>query len=76
MTMMKYFLLDDDVTINYGGLYAYEGVVLPGGQIIVGRWWCPYTGQGEDTYSGPFIMWCVDDEDDEVAEAVKDQEES
>jgi hypothetical protein len=36
---------------------AYEGVVLPGGQIILGRWNVP----GDmDEESGPFIMWSQD----------------
>ncbi len=58
MTMMKYFE-DEDGTLDTGGLWAYEGVVLPGGQIILGRWWCPMD-DAEEMYSGPFILWCVD----------------
>lgn len=55
-------------------LWAYEGVVLPGGKMILGRWWAPEerdpaAGIGLGTapddsapilYSGPFIYWCVD----------------
>ena len=42
MTMMKYFDDDTDPTgIDLNALWAYEGVVLPGGQIAVGRWWSP-----------------------------------
>lgn len=45
--------------------WAYEGVVLPGGEIVVGRWWNPLSSvddedQDEEMYSGPFIFWCVD----------------
>jgi hypothetical protein len=59
MTMMKYFRHGDSV--DWGALWAYEGVILPGGQVIVGRWWEP-EGLGEEhQYSGPFILWCVDD---------------
>ena len=60
MTMMKYF--EDPVTgrIDEDALWAYEGVVLPGGQIIMGRWWSTGDGTDEDMYSGPFILWCVD----------------
>ena len=71
MTMMKYFADDDDPAgIDVSALWAYEGVVLPGGQIMLGRWWSP----GDDEmYSGPFILWCVDgpkyDDCDEDAEA-------
>ena len=35
--------------------WAYEGIVLPGGQIIIGRWFDP----NNDSYSGPFIFWQV-----------------
>jgi len=53
LTMMKYFVNDQSE------LWAYEGVVLPGGKIIVGRWWNPLRSD-EEAYSGPFIFWCVD----------------
>ena len=60
MTMMKYFESEDTGEIDTDALWAYEGVVLPGGQIILGRWWSPTEGTGEEMYSGPFILWCVD----------------
>jgi hypothetical protein len=69
MTMMKYFESDTG-EIDVDALWAYEGVVLPGGQIVVGRWWSPQEGTEEEMYSGPFILWCVDGpgyEDDEDA---------
>ncbi|KAF2161817.1 hypothetical protein M409DRAFT_27873 [Zasmidium cellare ATCC 36951] len=56
LTMMKYFKDHNDDVDYSRGLWAYEGVVLPGGKIIVGRWWDPEDG----SYSGPFILWCVD----------------
>lgn len=60
MTMMKYFD-NDDGSIDTEALWAYEGVVLPGGQIVLGRWWSPSAGErGEAMYSGPFVLWCVD----------------
>ncbi len=59
LTMMKYFE-DEDGSIDHQGLWAYEGVVLPGGQIVVGRWWSPTDDDNEGVYSGPFILWCVD----------------
>lgn len=53
-------------------MWAYEGVVIPGGRVIVGRFWRPleenprrgvgevgYVGEG--LYSGPFVFWCVDE---------------
>ena len=56
--------------MDLGSLWAYEGVVLPGGEIVVGRWWCTQRGGSEgggvsaegeeDVYSGPFMFWCVD----------------
>lgn len=59
MTMMKYFE-DEYGNIDFDRLWAYEGVVLPGGQIIVGRWWSPYQTDENLIYSGPFILWCID----------------
>ena len=38
ITFMKYFE-DDFNTVSRDNLWAYEGVVLPGGRIILGRWW-------------------------------------
>jgi hypothetical protein len=40
MTMMKYYV-DDDGEIDMEALWAYEGVVLPGNRIVLGRWWSP-----------------------------------
>lgn len=68
LTMMKYFEVEDDeesagvygANIDWDALWAYEGVVLPGGKIVVGRWWSPNSGVEEDQYSGPFVLWCVD----------------
>lgn len=40
MTMMKYFV-DEDGHWDDEALWAYEGVVFPGGQIMLGRWWSP-----------------------------------
>lgn len=61
MTMMKYYTSDEFDAIDYNSLWAYEGLVLPGGKIIVGRWWSPTTRLRDgEIYSGPFILWCVD----------------
>ncbi|OBT69421.1 hypothetical protein VE03_01163 [Pseudogymnoascus sp. 23342-1-I1] len=45
---------------GYTSYWAYEGCVLPGNQIMLGRWWSP-TGSMERgrTYCGPFIFWRV-----------------
>jgi hypothetical protein len=40
-------------------IWAYEGCILPGGRIIVGRWWDPTVGV-PCVQSGPFIWWNVD----------------
>lgn len=38
ITFMKHFI-DDFDQADQDNLWAYEGVVLPGGRIILGRWW-------------------------------------
>ncbi|QDS74352.1 hypothetical protein FKW77_004743 [Venturia effusa] len=62
MTMMKFFKNEQGL-IDRDALWAYEGVVLPGDQIVVGRWWSPEGLDAEsklNQYSGPFILWNVD----------------
>jgi hypothetical protein len=66
MTMMKFFQ-DNNGLVDVDALWAYEGVVLPGGQLIVGRWWSPddSSEQGKaNMYSGPFILWNTDSDED------------
>ena len=58
VTMMKFFRESDD-TIDMEALWAYEGIMIPGGKIMIGRWWCPTDGTGPQMYSGPFILWKV-----------------
>ena len=43
------------------GCWAYEGVVLPGRKIMLGRWWSPVQDSDEMTCIGPFIFWEVDE---------------
>lgn len=58
--MMKYYLTPSG-TYDDGALWAYEGVVLPGGMLMVGRWWSASDERGvEDSFSGPFVLWNVD----------------
>ncbi|KAH9835087.1 hypothetical protein Tdes44962_MAKER08589 [Teratosphaeria destructans] len=72
MTMMKYYWVDVETgVIDEEALWAYEGVVLPGGQVVVGRWWCTSDGVGEEMYSGPFILWCVDGPGDNEEEEME-----
>lgn len=55
------FRLDDEEEFEIrDGCWAYEGVVLPGGAIMMGRWWSPLGGEeGEGGSTGPFIFWNV-----------------
>lgn len=66
ITMMKHF--DENYNnLDADHLWAYEGVVLPGGRLIVGRWWYASehpTSAGYAEDSGPFILWAVDEEPD------------
>lgn len=57
LTMMKYWM-DEDNNIDFMTLWAYEGVMLPGGRVIVGRWWSPdEVANTDEQYSGPCLMW-------------------
>jgi hypothetical protein len=58
VTMMKYFK-EKYGAIDMEALWAYEGIMLPGGKIMIGRWWCPTDGTGPQMYSGPFVLWNV-----------------
>lgn len=40
--------------------WAWEGLILPGSQIMLGRWW-DADPHGDGTYSGPFIFWRVEE---------------
>ena len=48
---------DNDLAEKLNYLCCYEGVVLPGGKIMMGRWWSPLD---PDLFSGPFIYWAVE----------------
>ncbi|KAJ4367353.1 hypothetical protein N0V83_006934 [Neocucurbitaria cava] len=62
ITFMKHFM-DDFDQVDQDNLWAYEGVVLPGGRIILGRWWYASDEVNFSTdYNGPFILWAVDPE--------------
>ena len=50
---------DDDIVIDED-CWCYEGIVLPGGKIILGRWWYPLDQDGENVALGPFIFWNVE----------------
>ncbi|KAF2739843.1 hypothetical protein EJ04DRAFT_425903 [Polyplosphaeria fusca] len=74
ITFMKYFLDEEDVGIEMDSLWAYEGVVLPGGRMMLGRWWYanndPRSRSPEN--SGPFIFWAVDPDMDDMIESDND----
>ncbi|KAK7606833.1 hypothetical protein BKA81DRAFT_382050 [Phyllosticta paracitricarpa] len=74
ITMMKYFD-DHEGGFDPNSLWAYEGVVLPGGKVILGRWWSPDANVPADQrYSGPFIFWNVDACDQPLLGEDDDQE--
>ena len=54
------YQITDDAEIN-AGCWAYEGVVLPGGMIMLGRWWSPMDDTGLKRCMGPFVFWNVDE---------------
>ena len=49
-----------DIDIG-SGCWAYEGVVLPGGMVMLGRWWSPMDEHEARTCTGPFVFWNVED---------------
>jgi hypothetical protein len=57
LVMVKFDADLDDPGID--DLWAYEGVVLPGSHMILGRWWFPGDDPLADggSYCGPFIFW-------------------
>ncbi|KAF2002885.1 hypothetical protein P154DRAFT_618273 [Amniculicola lignicola CBS 123094] len=73
ITFMKYFC-DADGHMDPNHLWAYEGVVIPGGRLIVGRWWWASDDQEAFENSGPFILWAVDPEAPEEVDLTSDDE--
>ncbi|TVY34995.1 hypothetical protein LSUB1_G006947 [Lachnellula subtilissima] len=60
MVLMKFYT-DSNGDYNPEQLFCYEGCVLPGGKVIVGRWWDAFADPREDsTASGPFIWWNIE----------------
>ncbi|RFU36337.1 hypothetical protein B7463_g65, partial [Scytalidium lignicola] len=56
LAMLKFFP-DQNGLFDPEQVWGYEGVVLPGNRIIIGRWWDIDTVG--DSYCGPFIFWNV-----------------
>lgn len=50
-----------DLETDFHWIYGYEGLVLPGGRLMLGRW----LQMMDVTNTGPFIFWDVDDNSDE-----------
>lgn len=48
VSFMKYCKTNDSAEVF--NMWAYEGVLLPGGKIMLGRWWCP-DGYPDDSVS-------------------------
>lgn len=77
ITFMKYSTAYPDPSLHpIEDCWAYEGVVLPGGKVMFGRWWQPedeeesVSATPEERWnqrlcSGPFVFWAVGGEDDE-----------
>lgn len=62
VTMMKFFP-DGNGNYDFNQVWAYEGCMLPGGRIIVGRWWAPrdeLLNVNAASFCGPFVFWNVD----------------
>ncbi|KAF7959187.1 hypothetical protein EAE96_002702 [Botrytis aclada] len=62
ITIMKFFP-DQDGHHDPGQSWGYEGCVLPGGRIIVGRWFDAKSRSSRDVMSGPFVFWNTDESD-------------
>lgn len=63
LTMMKFYtkIENDEQVYDPTQIWAYECCVLPGGRIIIGRWWDAGTDPADDRInSGPFIWWNID----------------
>ncbi|KAF8867301.1 hypothetical protein BDZ45DRAFT_577391, partial [Acephala macrosclerotiorum] len=63
LTMMQFYTKVENGQHVYdpNQVWAYEGCVLPGGRIIVGRWWDAVADlDNPNINSGPFIWWNVD----------------
>ncbi|KAH8808612.1 hypothetical protein F5884DRAFT_858140 [Xylogone sp. PMI_703] len=65
IAMLKFFP-DANGIYDPEQVWGYEGVVLPGNRIIVGRWWDIYNVTS--SYCGPFIFWNIFSPLDETTE--------
>ncbi|TAQ86739.1 hypothetical protein B7494_g4941 [Chlorociboria aeruginascens] len=51
---------DEHGHYNPEDVWAYEGCVLPGNRVIVGRWWNAKGSTDRESQGGPFIWWNVE----------------
>jgi len=60
ISMIKFYPLNGEFDASQ--VWSYEGCVLPGGRVIVGRWWdlTSDSSQPIDIFGGPFLWWNVD----------------
>jgi hypothetical protein len=74
ISFLKFF--PDNGYFDPESIWAYEGCVLPGNRIIVGRWWWVSSGHvlDDDTLSGPFIYWNIEDKEVHSASYPADDE--
>ena len=63
---LKYTTLDE-VRDGDCDVFAYEGILLPGNKVMVGRWFHPKGPRPEPTddwewscAAGPEVLWCID----------------
>lgn len=43
---------------DFEWIYGYEGVLVPGGSLVVGHWW-DVQAASHALQTGPFIFWCI-----------------
>jgi hypothetical protein len=63
LTMIKCYTKMENGQEEYdpNQVWAFEGCVLPGARIVVGRWWDSLSDPNVvTTLSGPFLWWNVD----------------
>ena len=64
---------DQDIATEFDEveLWAYEGVVLPGGMIMLGRWWSVADTDRRRECTGPWIFWNVPGDEVVVHDGLK-----
>lgn len=63
ITFMKFDVAEVNSVDTYdpNTIYAYEGCVFPGGNLIAGRWFNPrMKWNNPENFSGPFLWWNVE----------------